>query len=358
MSEIRFPDGLGDQPRILVVRRDNIGDLVCTIPLIAALRERYPGAYLAALVNSYNAPVLSGHPALDQVFLYDKFKHLSGGGSWLRSLFARLRMIGSLRQRAFDLVVIATPLPSRHWFRAARMAGGREVLAMTCPDYETPGWVSRKVSAPENLWQIHAVEQNLALLSSAGLEIPPGEMRIYPDPKLLSKARERLDALSADTDSKVVGIHISARKISQRWPADRFGTLIRRLHEASGCRFVLFWSPGSMNNPRHPGDDEKALEVIAATEGLPLLPMPTGSLPELIAGLAVVDRMVCSDGGAMHLAAALGKPIICLFGDSDPNIWHPWGVPYRLIQPNSRNVGEVQPEAILAAFLDLENSLC
>ena len=65
-------------PRILVVRRDNIGDLVCTTPLIDALRARHPGAHLAALVTTYNAAVLARNPALDAVHVYEKLKHRSG----------------------------------------------------------------------------------------------------------------------------------------------------------------------------------------------------------------------------------------------------------------------------------------
>ncbi|HMG60523.1 MAG TPA: hypothetical protein VK583_12390, partial [Burkholderiales bacterium] len=63
------------RPRILVIRRDNIGDLVCTTPLIFALRERFPLAHIAALVNTYNEPVLSGNAAIDAVYAYEKGKH-------------------------------------------------------------------------------------------------------------------------------------------------------------------------------------------------------------------------------------------------------------------------------------------
>ena len=60
--------------RFLVIRRDNIGDLVCTTPLIAALRRARPGAFIAALVNSYNREVLDGNPHLDRVYAYGKAK--------------------------------------------------------------------------------------------------------------------------------------------------------------------------------------------------------------------------------------------------------------------------------------------
>ena len=80
------------------------------------------------------------------------------------------------------------------------------------------------------------------------------------------------------------------------------------------------------------------------------MPVPTHRLDELIAALALCDRVVCADGGAMHIAAALGKPIVCLFGDSDAARWRPWGVPYELLQPPSRNVADIVVENVMQAY--------
>jgi len=149
----------------------------------------------------------------------------------------------------------------------------------------------------------------------------------------------------------VLGLHISARKPSQRWPAERFVELIQRLHAAQpALRFALFWAPGAEDNPLHPGDDGKAQQILAACAGLPVTAMPTHELAELIGGLAACSHIVCSDGGHMHLAAALGKPIVCLFGKSDAARWHPWGVPFQLLQPTSFEVGELGVEDVLAAL--------
>jgi ADP-heptose:LPS heptosyltransferase len=82
---------------------------------------------------------------------------------------------------------------------------------------------------------------------------------------------------------------------------------------------------------------------------VPVVPVPTARLEELIAALAQCDRVICSDGGAMHLAAALGKPIVCLFGNSSAERWHPWGVRYELLQPASRNVADISVDEVLAA---------
>jgi ADP-heptose:LPS heptosyltransferase len=146
-----------------------------------------------------------------------------------------------------------------------------------------------------------------------------------------------------------IALHISSRKAVQRWPAEHFAALIRRLHARYSCQLVLFWSPGDERNRMHPGDDGKAAAILSATQDLPLLPYPTNRLATLIGGLSVCDLMVCSDGGAMHVAAGLGLPIVCFFGDSVAEIWHPWGVPYELLQPPGRDVSEISVDDAEAA---------
>lgn len=91
--------------------------------------------------------------------------------------------------------------------------------------------------------------------------------------------------------------------------------------------------------------------------GLPIYAVPTSTLPDLIAGLSLCDVLVQSDGGAMHLAAALGKPILCFFGQSDAGRWHPWGVPYELLQPENRDVATLTATDVLDAFGRLQAQL-
>ena len=86
--------------RILVIRRDNIGDLVCTTPLFSALRARYPQAHISALVTSYNAAVLAGNPHIDEVHSYTKLKHRLPGQSRVGIVLARLGMLARLRRHS------------------------------------------------------------------------------------------------------------------------------------------------------------------------------------------------------------------------------------------------------------------
>ncbi|WP_205229747.1 glycosyltransferase family 9 protein [Azospira oryzae] len=321
--------------KILVVRRDNIGDLVCTTPLIDTLRQRFPEAWIGALVNSYNAPVLQGNGALDEVFTYTKLKHRDAGTSALAALGRRLAMIWRLRRMGIDDLILAAPA---HQASAERFCRWLKPLRVHRAD---PGHGG------------HEVEHIMSALAGLGGAEAGGICRVFPDPLRLERLRQSLPPQWLVAGGPVVGIHISARKPKQRWPIERFAAVMKLLHQQEGARFLLFWAPGAASDPRHPGDDEKAQALLQAAAGLPVAPMATGELADLIAGLSLADRLLCSDGGAMHLAAGLGKPMVCLFGNSDLVRWHPWGVPYEVLQPPSQDVADVTVEAFVAAYARL-----
>jgi len=335
--------------KILVLRRDNIGDLVCTTPLLAALRRRHPQAWIGALVNSYNAPVLDRNPDVDEVFTYQKLKHLGPGESALAALARRARLLWRLRQMQLDAVVLATPgsatrgLSLARWLRPRKIAGFDDGSAQA-------GALDLRV-ALQPLAGRHEVEQVFALAGLFGVEGNAPALVLVPDPHEMDTAR----ALFAARAGRRIAVHISARRRAQRWPAERFAELVRRLFSDHGTQAMLLWSPGPPDHPQHPGDDQRAAEVLHALgpDRAAVIPTPTARLSSLIAAMAACDDVICSDGGAMHLAAALGKPIVALFGDSPVEHWRPWGVRHRIVRPESRDVADVSVAAVLAAYSEI-----
>ena len=191
----------------------------------------------------------------------------------------------------------------------------------------------------------HEVEMSFRCATTLGIDGTPPAMTLVAPPAT--------GANVPTGDGPLIGLHISARKVPQRWPVERFAELAHRLHAETGARFLLFWAPGAANDPKHPGDDDKAVDLAARMHDLPVAAMPTHELSELIAGLSLCDTVICSDGGAMHIAAALGKPIVCFFGNSDAARWRPWGVPHVLLQPASRDVTDISVDETLVAFREL-----
>jgi ADP-heptose:LPS heptosyltransferase len=351
--------------RILVVRRDNIGDLVCTTPLFDALRAALPQAHLAALVNSYNAEVLARNPALDAVHVYTKLKHRAPGTSALGPLLARLALIRRLRRERFDLAILARSGFDRHGLNFVRLLGIPRVIGFTPPE-GAPRGITNALSLPDNA-TLHEVEAVWKLLGPLGIAATPGPLKVCPDPARVSAWREKVGAggtapagSAANMDTVTLAVHVSAREVTRQLSAEKWVTYLRELHAAQPhLRLALFWSPGAEDDPRHPGDDAKAQAILAGCEGLGVIACPTATLDELMAGLSCCDAFIGADGGAMHVAVACGLPTVGLFENSPFKRahWTPWQVKHEIVAPPTFAIGDIDPQAMVAATRRLMGAL-
>jgi len=334
--------------RILVVRRDNVGDLILTTPLLHALRRARPQAHIAALVNSYNAPVLEGNPDVDAVHVYDKAKHRPD----LPRAVVIVQTAGlllHLRRLAFDRVILAGPGAQRQGWNLVRWLGASEVIGFATNDF-APAGITQAIPYGGGA-QLHEAEDVFRLLGPFGVHGAPPPCVLKPGVVATEAWRTRYPGAFARTRLRIA-VHVSARRAKQRWPEERFAQLIVKLSRRhSDCAVLLFWAPGDEDDALHPGDDAKVARLQALLPaGLEIYPMPTASVQDLIAGLSLCDAAILADGGAMHVAAALGKPVIALFGDSPPERWHPWGVAHEVVWAASRDVVDVPVDAVMAAW--------
>lgn len=312
--------------RILVVRRDNIGDLVCTLPVFEGIRHHYPDAHIGALVNSYNAPLLEGNPYVDRVHIYTKSKHRPEAG--LRALVRdRLRLVAGLRKESYQVVLHAGSRPRSEMRALTRLAG-----------------ISEQVVGQDQDKPLHEVERVYGLLRVLDIPGPPPAPRLILAPQANAAVR---GALTRSGYGQAIGVHISAREDENRWPLENFATLIHRGTER-GHRFLVFWSPGDASRAEHPGDDGRARELLDRCRGLPVLGHPTSDLLGLAAGLAAVRVLVGSDGGHVHIAAAVGTSVIGLYCEHKVDHWRPWGAGHVVLQ--AKRVDTISPDAVLAAL--------
>jgi heptosyltransferase III len=336
--------------RILVVRRDNIGDLILTTPLIRAMRQAMPDAYIAALVTSYNAPVLAGNPDLNAVHFYTKGKHADSWFGMIGARYAQLKLFLKLRGEIFDDIVLAEMgyLP-RNIRLAKFIRGHRQATRIIGFEHDNGARAGLDVvisKADSDYLQM--AQYAFRLAQPYGIDTAPDKTPaciVYP----ANSARKQ-------TTNLQIGLHISARKPLQRWSAAAFVELAKLIHMGdSTASLTIFWSPGKEDDPLHPGDDSKADAIINAlsAESIPINAIPTRSLRDLINNMANVDMVICADGGALHVAAGLNKPIVALFGDSEVKRWHPWKVNYRALQKPSMDVADIKPEEVYAALNDL-----
>ena len=254
-------------------------------------------------------------------------------------------MLLKLRAPRFDYALLASPYPGASALRFARWIAPVHIAGYAEPSGRVDLALPHGIAGP-----MHEVEDVFRLAQLFGIDGTPGKLSLAVDEAARVQVRAALNAKGLT--GKLIAVHISSRKPSQRWTAERFAELIRSL--SGEANFLLLWSPGPSDHPQHPGDDEKAQAILRALGDLRLLAYPTAELKHLVAALSLAESVICSDGGAMHIAAGLGKPILCFFGDSDAVRWHPWGVPYKLLQPGSRNVADISVAESLRAFRELQ----
>lgn len=340
--------------KILLIRRDNIGDLVCTTPAIAALRRDYPEAEIGILVNSYNAEVLRGNPNVDHVFVYQKLKHAGSLLARLKAIVERLKLIARLRRWKPDVTILAKSSYERHGLNFARLIGAKNIIGFVPDDLnKAKGLPDIRLKTPV-FTEVHEVEAVNRLLAPLNITDALGPLQVFPDGRAVATIQQRLARAKHR-----IALHISAREVERRWGLDNFIALTRHILDAQpDTQILLFWSPGKADDPHHPGDDEAAAQLIEAVGSDRLIPMPTQNLTELIAALSLCDLFIGTDGGAMHLAVALNKKILALFENlpGKLNHWYPWQVDQSVVcsaDPGCPNINSISQAQVTNALVSL-----
>lgn len=331
--------------RILVVKRDKIGDLLLATPMLRLLREALPHARVDLLASDYNAWLARGNPDIDRLWIYRRARigpRLSvSGGLQQAALMAWLRL------QRYDVAIAAGGEISPRAARRALLAGARRTVAYAGEDGPA---VSDPLPAPR---AGHERDRMVGLLKALGIE-PPAEMplpRFEPSPASLAAAREWLGQRAMTAGSFVV-IGLGARRRERRPDAAQVLRWSRALHARHGLRTLLVWTPGTAGNPVYPGDDDLAAPILEA--GLPHLHAFRGALEPTVGLVWHARTSVFPDSGLMHLAAASPGGVLGLFACTDvaphPSQWGPLGANVAWIEA-PRSVAELD-DALVAERLD------
>lgn len=332
---------------ILIIRRDNIGDLVCTTPLIEGVKIAYPGAKLYLLINKVSQDVVKNNPNIEQVFVYKKAKHKAKNETTLGVYFERLMIFLQLRKIKFDAAILANPVPCKYSLRLAKMAGVKHIIGadLGTNDIHHPFRAA-------DFYGKHQVEHTYSYLSAIteqAIPIPP--VRVFLTPQEQQQAAQRLHSLLPPV-SHVFAVHISSRSPKRRWPIERYAEIINRLTAEPDTAVLIFWSPQGTLTPDDIGDQQRAEQLLASCQSERVALYPTASVRELLAGFDVCKRVLCSDGGQMHLAAALNKDMVVFFGDTDKESWHPWSGRYHILQTESGDCVDVSVDDVWQKIQD------
>jgi heptosyltransferase-2 len=300
--------------RILIVRTDRIGDVLLSTPAIKALRDSFPYAYIAMMVSPYAKDIVDGNPYLDEAIIYDK-------GGLHKSWRGSLKFAQNLKKKRFDLAIILHPTNRVHlvtfFAGIAKRIGYDRKLGFLLTD---------RIKHTKQLGEKHELEYNLDLLKYLGIE-PKDKSLFMP---IKEESERYVDELfkqeGINKKDKLLAIHPGASCPSKIWPQERFAEVADRLAENQGFKVLVIAGPKDIAlaqkvtaDMRHP-----AVNLAGKT-----------SVAQLASVLERCQLFISNDSGPVHIASAVGTPVISIFGRNQrglsPLRWGPVGEKDRIL---------------------------
>jgi len=301
---------------ILIVKLSALGDVVHTLPALNALRHCYPEAHISWLVEAAAADIADGHPALDRLIVWRRreFEAAVGTGRWLTAGRIFLETLRQVRQRPFDLIVDFQGLfKSGLWVFLAR--GRRKVGFGRGMERSEGAHLVLTEPVPAISMEIHALERSLRLLEAAGVPRVPVEYRFPIDATARGTVGLLLERNGIAAGAPLVAIHPMTRWPTKLWYEERFASVADAL-QASGVQ-VIFTGGAA---------DQEALDRIGGAMTARMIRTDGEGGLKALAALYERCRVVLStDTGPMHIAAAVGTPVVALLGPTAPNRTGPYG---------------------------------
>jgi heptosyltransferase-3 len=307
---------------VLVVRNDNIGDVVLSTPCLEVLRKRLPEAKIGIMVCGLAADVVRYNPFVDRVHIYHKAKH-GFYRTKARALWEQYRVMGRVRRERYDLAIglRAVFSPSQGWL--VFCTGARWRLGRQAPDRYRKLAFFYNLTVPEDTSLKHEVERNFDLLRAVGLDTAGERLYLSVPKPVRDEVASTWTGRGGDGGRPLIGLFVSrwAYRADRTWPDESYAALVQRLHADRRFRLVICHAP----------DDESWICAVLDRAGER---PPTFYSAELIrfAALTQACRLfITPEGGPMHLAAAGGTPVVVLWGRNLISQWGPWGVDHEIV---------------------------
>ncbi len=294
--------------RILIIKPSSLGDIIHALPTLAALRARFPQAWIAWLVKQEWAEILEGNPLLNEVLAVNL-----GVTQWWG-------VVQAVRKRGFDLVVDLQGL-----FRSAFMAKltGAPVVVGFAQGRECSPWfythrVKLPISAGQSwrLWNMHAVDRNLAVAKFLGAKsvVPEFWLPSHDDDR---QAVDQWLKASGVTDAdRLVAMAPLTRQSIKNWPLDRFVQVAQALIKNNRVKVVLIGTEAPHVS--------RQFEVALGSQLVNL--MGKTRVRQLGVIFDRVQLLIANDSAPLHIAVARGIPIVTIFGPTNPEATGPYGM--------------------------------
>lgn len=286
-----------DRParRILLIKPSALGDVVHSLPVLRLIRRRFPEAHIAWLINPGFAGLIEGHPDLNEVIRFERKRF----GRSLVDRQARAAFLGfsrELRDRRFDLVIDLQGLFRSGWLawqtRAAVRVGFSNARELAAAFYTH----RVRVGNPD----VHAIERYLTVARAIGCDAGPIEF----DFAITDADRASTAAMVAPAGESYAVMLPGTNWRTKRWPVEHFSAVSDGLRRERGLRSVV--AGGAEDRPLGEAI-ESAVNLAGKT-----------TLKQLVALLERAEVVIANDTGPMHIAAALGRPLVTVFGPTNP----------------------------------------
>jgi lipopolysaccharide heptosyltransferase I len=299
--------------RIALIKPSALGDIVHSLPVLTALRRRFPSAHITWVVNRAYESLLRGHPDLDETLPFDR-QAVSGG--WVKGMQTYGRFLRRLRSQPFDLVLDLQGLLRTGVMTMATGAKRRVGLAGA---REGARWFYTDLVPVDNPHKTHAVDRYWRMAQALGAADEPKCFRVPID----ETARKAALALLEDCPRPWLAVGVGARWRTKRWPPEHFAALVGQAQAGFGGT-AIFVGAG----------DEKDLAQATAAQLKTSVKVLVGrtSLPQLVAVLSLADMMLANDTGPLHLAAALGRPVVAPYTCTQVRLTGPYGQEPRAVE--------------------------
>jgi len=304
MSKIQIPN----YKKILIVRLDRIGDVLLSTPVIKAVRDAYPESHIAFMVRPYCRDIVEGNPYLDEVIIYDKEAREEG-------FLGNLRFIAALCEKKFDLALILHPTVRTHI--VAALAGIPQRVGY---DKKWGFLLTVRIPHTKQFGLKHEIDYTLDILRHIGIEA--GESALYMPVSRMSeeKVGKIFSGSGIKEDDAVIVINPSASCPSKRWPAERFAEAAERLAERYRAKVVVI----SDSKDKAFGD-----RAASAMRRWNLNLSGRTTVGDIASVLRRARLFISNDSGPVHIACAVGAPVVAIFGRNDkglsPKRWGPVG---------------------------------
>ena len=326
--------------RILLIKPSAVGDVVHALPVMEKLRRRYPAAQIDWLLPPENAELVRGHPALSNIVLFAR-KDFSRDGKRLGAVAGFLRLLGQLRGAKYDLVIdlhgqlrsaifaLATGAPVRIGFdRPVRRRGESTFQGRTMKNVPQRGWAG----AREGSWlaythriaiptlEVHAVDRYLWVGKMLGFEPGPARFDLPIAPEADAMISQELEAVGAG-DRPLAVLVPGTMWETKHWTSEGFGAAARELARTGALPVLIGTKAEVERNRRIAGIASGTLDLTGKT-----------TLAGVVALIRRAAIVITNDSGAMHIAAALGRPAISIFGPTNPVQVGPYGQPENVVR--------------------------